>query len=38
VEEDLRLLEQRIQEKLKPYAMQLALIAEIPGVDWTLAA
>jgi transposase len=38
VEEDLRLLEQRIQEKLKPYATQLALLQEIPGVDWTLAA
>src|SRR6267154_3169872 len=38
VEEDLRLLEQRIQEKLKPYAMQLASLQEIPGVDWTLAA
>jgi len=33
-----RLLEQRIQEKLKPYSMQLALLQEIPGVDWTLAA
>lgn len=38
VEEDLCLLEQRIQEKLKPYAMQLALLEQIPGVDWTLAA
>src|SRR5437899_11241796 len=38
VEEDLGLLEQRLQEKLKPYAMQLALLQEIPGVDWTLGA
>jgi transposase len=38
VEEDLGLLEQRIQDKLKPYAKQLALLQEIPGVDWTLAA
>jgi transposase len=38
VEEDLALLEQRLQEKLEPYAAQLALLQEIPGVDWTLAA
>lgn len=38
VEEDLAVLERRIQEKLKPYAAQLALLQEIPGVDWTLAA
>jgi transposase len=38
VEEDLAVLEQRIQEKLKPYAHPLALLQEIPGVDWTLAA
>jgi transposase len=37
-EEDLAILEQRLQEKLKPYATQLALLDEIPGVDWTLAA
>ncbi len=30
--------EQRIQEKLKPYAAQLDLLQDIPGVDWTLAA
>ncbi len=28
----------RIQEKLEPYTGQLALLDEIPGVDWTLAA
>src|ERR1700693_854352 len=38
VEHDLTVLEQRLQEKLKPYAVQLALLDEIPGVDWTLAA
>jgi len=27
-----------MQEKLNPYAAQLALLDEIPGVDWTLAA
>ena len=31
-------LEQRIQQKLEPYAAQVALLQEIPGVDWTLAA
>jgi transposase len=31
-------LEQRIQHKLEPYAAQVALLQEIPGVDWTLAA
>src|ERR1700756_1062567 len=38
IEEDLTTLERRIQEKLQPYAVQLALLQEIPGVDWTLAA
>jgi transposase len=38
VEKDLETLEQRIQEKLKAYAAQLALLKEIPGVDWTLVA
>ncbi len=38
VEEDLTTLERHIQEKLQPYAAQLALLQEIPGVDWTLAA
>ena len=31
-------MEQRLREKLEPYATQLALLDEIPGVDWTLAA
>jgi transposase len=38
VEQDLAVLEQRIQQKLKPYDAQLALLDKIPGVDWTLAA
>lgn len=38
VEEDLGILEQRIQEKLKPYAAQFTLLQEIPGIDETLAA
>jgi transposase len=38
VKEDLAVLEQRIQEKLKPYEVQLTLLDEIPGVDWTVAA
>jgi transposase len=37
-EKDLVALEQRVQQKLEPYAAQLALLDEIPGVDWTLAA
>ena len=37
-EKDLAVLEQRIQEKLKPYEAQLRLLDEIPGVDWAVAA
>ena len=37
-EKDLAALEQRIRQKLEPYAAQMALLDEIPGVDWTLAA
>ena len=37
-EKDLATLEQRIQQKLEPYATQLQLLDEIPGVDWTVAA
>jgi transposase len=37
-ERDLSTLEQRIRQKLEPYAAQLSLLQEIPGVDWTLAA
>jgi transposase len=38
VEKDLATLEHRIRQKLEPYAAQLALLQEIPGVDQTLAA
>lgn len=38
IEKDLVVLEQHIQEKLKPYQRELALLQEIPGVDWRLAA
>ena len=38
VEKDLTRLEQRIQDKLQPYAAQQVLLREIPGVDATLAA
>ena len=38
VEEDLGILEHRIQEKLKPYAAQFTLLQEIPGIAETLAA
>jgi transposase len=37
-ERDLSTLEQRIRQKLEPYAAQVSLLQEIPGVDWTLAA
>jgi transposase len=37
-EKDLAVLEERIEEKLEPYAAQLASLQEIPGIDWTLAA
>ena len=37
-EKDLAVLEQRIQEKLKPYEPQLTLLDEIPGVNWAVAA
>jgi transposase len=37
-EKDLAVLEQHIRQMLEPYAAQLALLDEIPGVDWTLAA
>lgn len=33
VEKDLEVLEQRMQQKLDPYAAQLDLLDEIPGVE-----
>ena len=38
VQNDIEIVEQRIQEKLKPYAAEVTLLDEIPGVDATLAA
>jgi transposase len=38
VDRELAILEQRIQQKLEPYAAQLALLQEIPGIDRALAA
>ena len=32
------MLEQHMRQKLESYATQLALLDQIPGVDWTLAA
>jgi len=37
VEKDLAIVEQRIQDKLKPYSVEVTLLNEIPGVDTTLA-
>jgi transposase len=37
VEKDLDVIEQRIEEKLKPYAAERTLLDEIPGVDTALA-
>lgn len=37
-EKDLATLEQRIQQKLEPYATQMQLLDEIPGVDWGVSA
>lgn len=37
VDRELAILEQRIHEKLQPYAAQLALLQGIPGIDRTLA-
>jgi len=38
VEEERALLDQRIDEKLKPYRAQHTLLMTIPGVDWYVAA
>jgi len=38
LDKDLAELEADIEEKLKPYHLQLELLKGIPGVDWTLAA
>lgn len=38
VEEELELLDKRIEEKLEPYRVQHTLLMTIPGVDWIVAA
>jgi transposase len=37
-EADLEVLDQRLREKLAPYAEPLARLTQIPGVDWVIAA
>ena len=37
-EQDIADLDQRIAEKLEPYAVQHLLLMRIPGVDWLVAA
>jgi len=37
-EQDIEALDQRIAERLEPYRMQHALLMQIPGVDWLVAA
>jgi transposase len=38
IEADLDTLDARLREKLAPYAIHLALLMQIPGVDWLIAA
>jgi transposase len=38
IEADIAALDQRIGERLKPYAAPHALLMQIPGVDWVVAA
>lgn len=37
-EEDIAALDRRIDEKLEPYRVSHALLMQIPGVDWVVAA
>jgi len=37
-EEDIEALDLRIAERLEPYSLQHALLMEIPGVNWVVAA
>jgi len=37
-EQDIDALDLRITERLEPYRIQLALLMQIPGVDWVVAA
>lgn len=38
IEADLDRLDDRLREKLAPYEVYLALLMQIPGVDWVIAA
>ena len=38
IEADIAALDQRIDERLKPYGAPHALLMQIPGVDWVVAA
>jgi transposase len=37
-EQDIEALDLRIAERLEPYSLQHALLTQIPGVDWVVAA
>jgi transposase len=37
-EQDIEALDQRIAERLEPYSFEHALLMQIPGVDWLVAA
>ena len=37
-DEDIKALDLRITERLEPYSLQHALLTQIPGVDWVVAA
>jgi transposase len=38
IEQLIEILDQRIAEKLAPYQAEMALLMQIPGVDWVVAA
>jgi transposase len=38
IEQDIAALDRRIDERLEPYRLQHALLTQIPGVDWLVAA
>jgi transposase len=38
IEQLIEMLDQRIAEKLAPYQAEMALLMQIPGVDWVVAA
>jgi transposase len=37
-EQDIEALDRRIAERLEPYSLEHALLTQIPGVDWVVAA